>query len=206
MPNRVGPPGVSSGVSHRALPKSCVAQVRDICMHYVSKCSGKYSSNVAAARYVHQMADEVIQQLAGVAADIERRNNEPEVLQKLLDEWHASFPASLGQIGSPRAIAAKLEQQDRQIQDLTEQLKNERAEHSRDVSSVMRSMDAQLLASRSGVMIERKQLSAIHHKEIVSLQQEMEELKQERERSFSDLNMRHDSELQEQKRRYGQDI
>jgi len=94
--HRVGPIGVSSGISHRELPSGCVEQVRQICLHYVSKCAGKYSNNVVAARYVHHMADEVISQLAGVAEQIQRHESNPQLFQKLLDEWNASFPPSLG--------------------------------------------------------------------------------------------------------------
>ena len=157
--HRVAPQGVTAGISFRAMPKSCVEQVRDICLYYVDKCSGKYTNNAAAARYVHQMADEVINQLAGVASDIKRHVDEPEVLQKLLDEWNESFPASLGDIGTPKAIAAKLEKQRRQIEDLEQTLEQERKLHDSDIAGILRSVDAQLDASRRGVQSERRQLA-----------------------------------------------
>ena len=85
---RIPADGVSTGASIRKYPKSAVQQVREICLHYVEKCSGKYMDNKAASRYVHQMAEEVIQQLSGVTAQIRRHENEPEVFQALLDEWN----------------------------------------------------------------------------------------------------------------------
>lgn len=157
--HRVPPQGVTAGISFRAMPKSCVEQVRDICLFYVDKCSGQYQNNKQAARYVHQMAEEVINQLAGVASDIKRHVDEPEVLQKLLDEWNESFPASLGDVGTPKAIAAKLEQQRRQIEDLEQTLDQERTLHETDITGILRSVDAQLDASRKGVQSERRQLA-----------------------------------------------
>ena len=63
--HRVGPAGVSSGISLRQYPTNYIQQVREICLHYVKKCSGKYENNKAAARYVHQMSSEILFQLAG---------------------------------------------------------------------------------------------------------------------------------------------
>jgi DNA polymerase-1 len=82
--------------------------VRDICLHYVEKCSGKYENNKLAARYLHQMAEEVLGQLSGVAAQIKRHEAEPEVFQALLDEWNDAFPASLGSMGSPKQVGEVL--------------------------------------------------------------------------------------------------
>jgi len=64
--HRVGPAGVSSGISLRQYPTNYIQQVREICLHYVKKCSGKYENNKAAARYVHQMSSEILFQLAGI--------------------------------------------------------------------------------------------------------------------------------------------
>ena len=38
---RVGPPGVSSGLSFRNLPDASLLAIRQICTHYEKKCSGK---------------------------------------------------------------------------------------------------------------------------------------------------------------------
>ena len=48
---RIGPAGVSSGVSLRELPKARVEDLTKICQHYEQKCSGIYSSDSAAARW-----------------------------------------------------------------------------------------------------------------------------------------------------------
>lgn len=115
---------------------------------------------------MHQMAEEVMSQLSGVAAQIKRHESEPEVFQALLDEWNNAFPASLGAMGSPKQVAATLQQQTREIEELRETLDHERKSKSKDVADVLRSMDAQLQASRLGVITERRQLSMNQQHEI----------------------------------------
>jgi hypothetical protein len=87
---------VTTGQSLRSVPRSCIQEVKQICMYYVQKCSGQYLDNKAASRYVHQMAEEIILQLAGVASEIKKNRGEPEMYQALLDEWNEYFPPSLG--------------------------------------------------------------------------------------------------------------
>ena len=65
-----------------------VAEVRKICQHYVRKTAGKYVDNVTAARYIHQMAEDVLSQLADVSAEIKRHESPPEMYQELLDSWN----------------------------------------------------------------------------------------------------------------------
>lgn len=58
---RVGPKGVSSGVSFRKLPQPSLDAVRKICEHYEAKCSGTYQS--LASRYLFQMGREIRSQI-----------------------------------------------------------------------------------------------------------------------------------------------
>ena len=55
--HRVGPKGVSSGISFRDLPSPSLDEIKKICEHYQIKCAGTYQS--LASRYVYQMADEI---------------------------------------------------------------------------------------------------------------------------------------------------
>lgn len=55
--HRVGPRGVSSGISFRNLPPPSLDQIKKICEHYQEKCAGTYKS--LASRYVYQMATEI---------------------------------------------------------------------------------------------------------------------------------------------------
>lgn len=55
--HRVGPKGVSSGISFRDLPQPSLDEIKKICEHYQEKCAGTYKS--LASRYVYQMATEI---------------------------------------------------------------------------------------------------------------------------------------------------
>lgn len=55
--HRVGPKGVSSGISFRELPPPSLDEIKKVCEHYQTKCAGTYNS--LASRYVYQMATEI---------------------------------------------------------------------------------------------------------------------------------------------------
>ena len=57
--HRVGPKGVSSGISFRDLPPASLEEIKNVCDHYKEKCEGTYKS--LASRYVYQMATEIDQ-------------------------------------------------------------------------------------------------------------------------------------------------
>jgi hypothetical protein len=130
--------------------------VKEICLFYVKKCSGRYEDNKAAARYVHQMSQEIITQLSGVAGEIKRNKGEPELYQALLDEWNENFPPALGAMGSPKAIASLVASQSSEIEDLRHALEGEVSKREKDVTEILRSMDAQLQAYKSSVISERR--------------------------------------------------
>jgi hypothetical protein len=57
--HRVGPKGISSGISFRDLPPPSLDEIKNVCEHYKVKCAGTYKS--LASRYVYQMATEIDQ-------------------------------------------------------------------------------------------------------------------------------------------------
>lgn len=57
--HRVGPKGISSGISFRDLPPPSLDEIKHVCEHYKVKCAGTYKS--LASRYVYQMATEIDQ-------------------------------------------------------------------------------------------------------------------------------------------------
>lgn len=186
--HRLGPQGTSNHLSLRQsdIPQSSVEAVRNICMHYVTKCAGKYQDNRAAARYVHTMSEEIMAQLAGVIEQINRFESEPEVYQSLLDEWKANFPPSLGKAGTPRAIASQLAKQADEINRLRSAMEMVKTSHKKEVEDVLLSMNSQLKAYRDGIVSERRQVAAecerleIEHKDNVDIlahKQEKEILK-----------------------------
>lgn len=212
--------GISSGVSLRTFPKSTVQkvrlsvhfsrcitlindidfffliQVREICVHYVEKCSGKYENNKTAARYVYQMADEVINQLAGVAAQIRSaQRNEPDNMQELLDEWSIHFPPSLHSIGSPKAVALKLQRQTEELKEVRDELANEKSNHAREISEIMKSLDIQLHASCEGVMSERRQQLLTYEQQNADFEHQIRNAKVENDSIIGRLKMEYDATL-----------
>jgi hypothetical protein len=171
----------------RALPSACVAEVRKICQHYVHKTSGKYTNNAAAARYIHQMSEEVLSQLADVAAEIKRHESSPEVFQQLLDDWNEVFPPTLGEIGTPKAIASKLKSQAVQIEELRLSLEELKSMRDQDLNGVLRSMDSQLQSSRDSVANERRQLLFAHSKEVSALNDKLARIVAENEENLKSL-------------------
>lgn len=215
------PMGASTGQSIRAYPKSCIQQVeilsrcnsklisfqvKDVCLYYVSKCSGKYEDNVTAARYIHQMAEEVIALLAGVAGEIKRNKSEPELFQKLLDEWNENFPASLGAMGSPKAIAALISKQAVELNDLRSALEGERNRRDKDVSEILRSMDAQLQAYRNSVMSERRHQQLVEQQQQEAYKLAAEETKRTSEERFEMLTTKQNQEIQTMKEGYEKQV
>jgi hypothetical protein len=126
-------------------------------LYYVKKCSGKYENNIAAARYVHQMSEEVMSLLSGLALEVKRSKGEPEAYQKLLDEWNEAFPSTLGKYGSPKIIALKVANQDKELADLRNALSSERESKEKDITEILNSVDSQLASYKINVMNERKQ-------------------------------------------------
>lgn len=106
------------------------------------------------------MADEVINQLAGVAAQIRTaRENQPENFQELLDEWNENFPKLSNSYGSPKNIAAMLDKQSVELDDLREKLNAEMCNREGEISQIMTSVNKQLNASCRSAMNERHQAS-----------------------------------------------
>jgi chromosome segregation ATPase len=133
-------------------------------VHYVDKCSGKYENNPAAARYVYQMAREIIQQLDGVSAQIQWHEQQPKIFETLLNEWNRFFPASLGKHGTPRAIALKLHSQNQELESLRNQLEHLNGMKKKDINDVMKAADAQIHASRVAAVYEHKSLLQMQEK------------------------------------------
>jgi hypothetical protein len=117
------------------------------------------------------MADEVINQLAGVAAQLRTmRANGPEKFQKLLDEWNENFPEALGAYGTPKNVAATLLKQTAELEQLRAELEKEKRDRGVEISQILKSVDAQLYASCRGVMIERRQQSLAQQQQQVEFE------------------------------------
>jgi len=158
--------------------------VKEICNFYVSKCTGKYEDNKAAARYIHNMAEEIMGQLAGVANEIQRSKGQPELYQALLDEWNDNFPPSLGAIGTPKNISLLVANQTKEIDLLRNELGIQVSKRENDVAEILRSMDAQLQAYKVSIMNERR------HQKIID-----KETSEENEMRIKSLEKSHSAEV-----------
>lgn len=201
---RVPPKGASSGHSVRAVSKSSLQLVKEVCLHYVQKCSGKYENNKAAARYVHQMAEEIMSQLGGVANEIKRTRGEPEIYQALLDEWNEHFPSSLGAMGSPKAIAALVASQSREISKLKADLESEKINRETDVTGILRSMDSQLHAYRNSVMNDRRQQKALFDQQLLDYDHKLADLQESFEAERKQLAQSRQHEMTALQKQYEQ--
>ncbi|GMI36296.1 hypothetical protein TrCOL_g11479 [Triparma columacea] len=88
---RVGPPGVSSGLSFRNLPDASLLAIRQICTHYEKKCSGKYSAKSLASRYIFQMSREILSQLQAMSHNAGGAGQRVRDLESILQEWNDNF-------------------------------------------------------------------------------------------------------------------
>mmetsp|Transcript_12644 Transcript_12644/g.23427 ORF Transcript_12644/g.23427 Transcript_12644/m.23427 type:complete len:457 (+) Transcript_12644:103-1473(+) len=193
--HRVGPKGVSSGVSFRELPEPCFSQLKKVCLHYTEKCSGKYENNKMAARYVHQLASEVLFLLSGIAEEIQVHQDIAKLAEQRLGEWNTNFPESLKVIGSPHDIADVIKSQRNELCRLEEELLNERANKHRDMSHAMKSMDCQLHASRNGALNERHKLSMEYETLQLEMQQRLAAQEREWDESMAKLHEYYAAEL-----------
>jgi hypothetical protein len=199
--DRIPPVGASSHASVRILPKSCVQQVKDICLFYVQKCSGRYGNNPAATRYIHHMAEEVISQLAGVAREIERNRSDPEAFQALLREWNNYFPSSLSQ-HTPKAIHHRLSSYEQAIEEWQQRYKELQALHDQQVSELLQSMEKQLNAYQQTVFLERHQAQVTSEELGCQTRDKLSQLQQEHVEGLAEMRRGWEQELagQEQRR------
>ncbi len=172
----------------------------------MKKCSGKYEDNITAARYIHQMAEEVISLLAGVAGEIKRNKSEPEVFQALLDEWNENFPPSLGALGSPKAIATIIANQSTELNDLRAALDKERNRRDKDVSEILRSMDAQLQAYRNSVMSERRHQAAQEQQQVEEYERTITDLRSSARDNEDRMKFAHHNETQQLRGSYEEQL
>lgn len=91
--HRVGPKGVSSGISFRKLPSPSLDEIKKVCEHYQIKCTGTYKS--LASRYLYQMANE-IELLVDALKDSGFAGNEPEDCFAILGDIDGLLSKKLG--------------------------------------------------------------------------------------------------------------
>ena len=172
-----------------------------MCLFYVNKCSGKYENNKAAARYVHQMAEEILSLLGGVIKEIEKRNEDPDILQSLLDEWNSSFPPYLKSIGNPKKIAALIESQAKELERLQSALSTETSRRIAAEEKLSIALNEQIIQYKKSFLTERKEhlkavqsSQAAHEREIEDLAAKYSSVIAEIEANFKSASIKNQSE------------
>lgn len=144
-----------------------------MCHYYVQKCSGKYECNKMAARYVHQLAEEVLSMLSGIAGELQMHQEMSKIAKLRFEEWDKNFPSTLKEIGGPDDIANYIQDKEAENDRLRSELNFERKNKDQDLQNVMRSMDYQLHASRNGALSERQKLTHDFRSMAEQLEKEM---------------------------------
>ena len=94
-------------------------------------------------------------------------------------------------MGSPKAIAALVAQQSAEIADLRQSLQSERGRREKEVSDILRSMDAQLHAYKGSVMSERRHQQLLDFQKKTEQDSALQELRNQHERELSRLTQAH---------------
>lgn len=139
----------SSNVSN----KPSAQQIKEICFHYVQKCSGKYADSKLAARYVHQMAEEILSQLAGLDFQINRIDKEPSAFLALLQEFQEAFPSSSQ---SPKKVAEQLKAFRAENDQLKAKIEKMEQLHRKQLTHLENAAKTQLRVYRDGITKERE--------------------------------------------------
>lgn len=132
-----------------------------------------------AARYVHQLAKEVLSLLSGIADEIEMHNQIRQLAEERLSDWDRNFPSSLKVIGGPQEVAQRLFEMQRELNKLYSQLEDYEIQFKERQVKDQRTIDDQLYLSSVGVMRERDQMANEMNK-IKNEYQERMKLQEER--------------------------
>ena len=139
------------------------------------------------------MAEEILSLLGGVINEIEKQKEHPEILQSLLDEWNANFPASLRSYGSPRTIASLIESQSKELEGLRSDLAVERSQRLAAEEQLSVAMNEQLQLYKNTFLRERKErmmaaesAEGEHERELAELHERYRTHAAEMEKKFLD--------------------
>eukprot|EP01041_Mallomonas_annulata_P006056 gene6056-12213_t len=172
--HRIAPKGISSGISIRLHPDASIEQVRKTCYHYLDKCRGKYADSKLAARYVYQLAHDVLVQMDHWKDETDVYLLNMKLIENLVQEWNYFFPTSLQEFNSPKLIAMKLEQQQAEITQLRAALAVEQKARINDTEFIKRNMEGQLQACSFAAVTEKESLSKKQHAQLSKFHKEIE--------------------------------
>jgi hypothetical protein len=132
-----------------------------------------------AARYVHQLAKEVLSLLSGIADEIEMHHKIRKLAEERLSDWDRNFPSSLKVIGGPQEVAQRLFEMQSELNKLYSQIEDYEIQFKEKQEKDQQTIDDQLYLSSVSVMRERDQMANEVNK-IKSEYQERMKLQEER--------------------------
>lgn len=178
-------------------------RIKEICFHYVYKCSGKYSDSKLAARYVHQMADEILSQLECLDLQINRTEKQPSVLLALLQEFQEAFPSSSE---SPKKLLEQMKLLKAENDLLKQKMERLEQLHKKELANLSASAKNQLRVYQNGIIKERQfhadrlnealnQYKSLRGKERKVLEQKHQVIVEDISQQIQTLNQAHEMEL-----------
>ena len=183
--HRVGPPGVSSGVSLRKFPRSTIAELRKICEHYEAKCGGKYASRTPAARYLFQMSREIVSQLAALEVWLQEKSKLAASMKEERKQWDEHFSPSAKQrllAGLPNAAFAT----PKEIADYIRQIQGALDEHRRTADAAkanarteVENLQRVLATHRTAARVQAAEDRARHRRALAKAEAEARQVAQE---------------------------
>lgn len=138
-----------------------------------------------AARYVHQLAKEVISLLGGIADEIESSREIRKLAEERLADWDRNFPNSLKIIGGPKEVAERLIEMQNEINRLYNIIDQLNIQLNEEKQKSITTIDEQLHLSSISVMREREKLT-----------EEVRMIKEESNLRIKELEKRYEQEIQ----------
>lgn len=137
-----------------------------------------------AARYVHQLAHEVIILLGGIADEIESSREIRKLAEERLANWDKNFPNSLKVIGGPNEVAERLIDMQNEINRLYNLVDQLNLQLNEEKQKSITTIDEQLYLSSVNVMREREKLT-----------EEVQTIKDESNLRMKELEKRYQDEI-----------
>ncbi|KAL9650570.1 hypothetical protein ABK040_004786 [Willaertia magna] len=157
-------------LSLRELPKVTFNDITKLCKYYQEKTQNKYSANTRAYRYLFELTNDIIKLIEKLKGENEREKSEQlrEItdLNEICKEWNTYFNAdkqnfyiqdkvykenmfSKGLV-TPKMVKEKMETLEKRVEELENQLKNEKLIHFEQERKLHQVINEQMELSKKG--------------------------------------------------------
>mmetsp|Transcript_22955 Transcript_22955/g.71355 ORF Transcript_22955/g.71355 Transcript_22955/m.71355 type:complete len:662 (-) Transcript_22955:82-2067(-) len=180
--HRVGPPGVSSGLSLRRFPTSTIDELRRVCTHYEDKCGGKYAATSPAARYLFQMSREIMIQLSALEAWLQEKTKMAASVNEERRQWDEHFSPSAKQrllVGLPNAAfatPAEIAQYVRDMQELLQQRQDQAVAAERQSRTEVDNLQNILQSHRAVARVQADEDRRRHEEDLAAARAQLEDV------------------------------